>query len=88
MYIRVLSRLTFVTCGKSPCHWANTGRVYEKVDFGVRVWSRPAGERFAWPACRPDLNPIGQLWDQLGRAVRTRVTIATLGRISVRLWYM
>ena len=53
------------------------GRVYEKVDGRVRVWSRP-GERFACPACSPGLNPIGQLWDQLGRAVRTRVTIATM----------
>ena len=43
----------------------------------VRVWSRP-GERFAWSACSPGLNPIGQSWDQLGRAVRTRVTIATM----------
>ena len=24
------------------------------------LWSRP-GERFAWPACSPGLNPIGQL---------------------------
>ena len=51
--------------------------VYEQVDGRVRVGSRP-GERFAWPACSPGLNPIGQLWDQLGRAVRTRVTIATM----------
>ena len=48
-----------------------------KVDGRVRVWSRP-GERFAWPACSPGLNPIGQLWDQLSRVVRIRVTIATM----------
>ena len=58
----------------------------------VRVWSRPVGERFAWPACSPGLNPIGQLWDQLGRAVRTRVTITTIAtmqdlrQIVVDLW--
>ena len=51
--------------------------IYKKVDGRVCVWSRP-GERFAWPACSPGLNPIGQLWDQLGRAVRIRVTIATM----------
>ena len=33
-------------------------RVYEQVDGRVRVGSRP-GERFAWPACSPGLNPIG-----------------------------
>ena len=55
-----------VALGKSG---ANTGRAFEKVDGRVCVWSRP-GERFAWPACRTGLNPIGQLWDQLGRAVR------------------
>ena len=45
--------------------------ITKKVDGRVRVWSRP-GERFACSACSPGLNPIGQLWDQLGRAVRTR----------------
>ena len=30
------------------------------VKFVSGVESRP-GERFAWPACSPDLNPIGQL---------------------------
>ena len=49
------------------------------VEFvsGVEQGQLPR-ERFAWPACSPGLNPIGQLWDQLGRAVRTRVTIATM----------
>ena len=31
-------------------------------------------ERMEWPAKSPDLNPIEYLWDQLGRAVRARVT--------------
>lgn len=34
-------------------------------------------QRIEWPACSPDLNPIEHLWDQLGRAVRSRVTDAT-----------
>ena len=36
-------------------------------------------DRMKWPAqdsC-PDLNPIENLWDQLGRAVRARVTNTT-----------
>ena len=46
-------------------------------------------QRMLWPACSPDLNPIEQLWDQLGRAVRTRPTIATmhdLRQIVVEEW--
>ena len=34
-------------------------------------------ERMERPASSPDLNPIGQLWDQLGLAVRPRVTNTT-----------
>lgn len=34
-------------------------------------------ERMEWPASSPDLNPIEHLWDQLGRAVRARVTNTT-----------
>ena len=80
-----MPRLSLVD--KARVVWANTCRVYEKVDGRVCVWSRP-GEGFAWPACSPGLNPIGQLWD-LGRAVRTRVTIATmhdLRQIVVNGW--
>lgn len=47
-------------------------------------------ERMEWPANSPDLNPIEQLWDQLGRAVRTRVTnettLADLRQILVEEW--
>ena len=35
-------------------------------------------ERMEWPAVSPDLNPIEYFWDQLGRAVRIRVTNATM----------
>ena len=34
-------------------------------------------EKMEWPASSPDLNPIENLWDQLGRAVRARVTNTT-----------
>ena len=34
-------------------------------------------ERMEWLASSPDLNPIEHLWDQLGRAVRARVTNTT-----------
>ena len=76
----IITMIHTVTC--HVCHlWIKpvslAARVYEQVDGRVRVGSRP-GECFAWPACSPGLNPIGQLWDQLGRAVRTRVTIATM----------
>ena len=47
-------------------------------------------ERMEWPAVSPDLNPIEYLWDQLGRAVRVRVTNATmladLRQILVEEW--
>ena len=47
-------------------------------------------ERMQWPAVSPDLNPIEHLWDQLGRAVRARVTEATtladLRRFLVEEW--
>ena len=45
-----------------------------------------AGERFAWPACSAGLNPIGQLWDHLGRAVRTRATMEDIRQIVVDEW--
>uniref|UniRef100_A0A8C5FTC3 Tc1-like transposase DDE domain-containing protein n=1 Tax=Gadus morhua TaxID=8049 RepID=A0A8C5FTC3_GADMO len=34
-------------------------------------------ERMEWPASSSDLNPIENLWDQPGRAVRARVTNTT-----------
>jgi len=47
-------------------------------------------ERMQWPAVSPDLNPIENLWDQLGRAARKRVTSATtlaqLRQILVQEW--
>ena len=43
-----------------------------------------------WPAVSPDLNPIQHLWDQLGRAVRLRVsnrtTLADLQHILIEEW--
>ena len=46
--------------------------------------------RMEWPANSPDLNPIEHLWDQLGRAVRARVTdqttLAELRQILVEEW--
>ncbi|KAJ8381891.1 hypothetical protein SKAU_G00026690 [Synaphobranchus kaupii] len=47
-------------------------------------------ERMEWPAVSPDLNPIEHLWDQLGHAVRARVTnttmLADLRQILVEEW--
>ncbi|CAH1267810.1 TAZ [Branchiostoma lanceolatum] len=47
-------------------------------------------ERMEWPSKSADLNPIEHLWDQLGRAVRARVTertmLADLGRLLVEEW--
>ena len=47
-------------------------------------------ERMGWPASSPDLNPIEHLWDQLGRAVRARVTntttLADLRQMLVEEW--
>ena len=43
-----------------------------------------------WPANSPDLNPIEHLWDELGRAVRRRVTdqttLADLRELLVEEW--
>uniref|UniRef100_A0A3B4H5V0 Tc1-like transposase DDE domain-containing protein n=1 Tax=Pundamilia nyererei TaxID=303518 RepID=A0A3B4H5V0_9CICH len=47
-------------------------------------------ERMEWPVCSADLNPTEHLWDQLGRAVLTRVTNATtladLQQLLVEEW--
>ena len=47
-------------------------------------------ERMEWPTSSPDLNPIEHLWDQLGRAVRARVTntttLADLRQMLVEEW--
>ena len=47
-------------------------------------------ERMEWPASSTDLNPIEHLWDQLGRAVRARVTnittLADLRQMLVEEW--
>uniref|UniRef100_A0A3Q3ACV6 Tc1-like transposase DDE domain-containing protein n=1 Tax=Kryptolebias marmoratus TaxID=37003 RepID=A0A3Q3ACV6_KRYMA len=49
-----------------------------------------AVERMEWPPCSPKLNPIEHLWDQLGRAVCSRVTNATtlavLQQLLVEEW--
>uniref|UniRef100_A0A4W6FSW7 Tc1-like transposase DDE domain-containing protein n=1 Tax=Lates calcarifer TaxID=8187 RepID=A0A4W6FSW7_LATCA len=43
-----------------------------------------------WPASNPDLNPIEHMWDQLGQAVRVRVsnttTLADLRQMLVEEW--
>ena len=48
--------------------------------------------RVDWPACSPDLNPIEHAWDQLGRAVQTRLnmdsTRADLRRFLLEEWDM
>uniref|UniRef100_A0A3B3QEN2 Tc1-like transposase DDE domain-containing protein n=1 Tax=Paramormyrops kingsleyae TaxID=1676925 RepID=A0A3B3QEN2_9TELE len=45
----------------------------------IRDYLQNSGvERMEWPACGPDLNPIEQLWDQLGRTVHARVTKTTI----------
>lgn len=47
-------------------------------------------DRMEWPANSPDLNPIEHLWDELGRAVRRRVTdqttLADLRELLVEEW--
>ena len=46
--------------------------------------------RMDWPACSPDLNPIEHAWDQLGRAVQTRLNVnstrADLRRFLLEEW--
>ena len=40
-----------------------------------------------WPASSPDLNPIENLWDQLGRArVTNTTTLADLRQMLVEEW--
>lgn len=47
-------------------------------------------ERIEWPTCSPELNPTEHLWDQLGRAVHSRVTnittLAVLRQTLVQEW--
>ena len=57
----IITMIHTVTChvslGKySPCHWANTGRVYEKVEFVSGVDQ----ENVLLAVCSPGLNPIGE----------------------------
>uniref|UniRef100_A0A3Q4AD89 Tc1-like transposase DDE domain-containing protein n=1 Tax=Mola mola TaxID=94237 RepID=A0A3Q4AD89_MOLML len=48
-----------------------------RVGF-IRDYLQDLGvERMEWPACSPELNPIEDLWDQLGHAVCVRVTNKT-----------
>ena len=46
--------------------------------------------RVDWPACSPDLNPIEHAWNQLGRAVQTRLNVdstrADLRRLLLEEW--
>ncbi len=47
-------------------------------------------ERMQWPAVSPDLTPIENLWDQLRRAARKRLTsettLAQLRQILIQEW--
>ena len=61
-----------------PGSWTRTGLQQEQIT------------RVDWPACSPDLNPIEHTWDQLGRAVQTRLNVdstrAELRRFLLEEW--
>ena len=38
-----------------------------------------------WPANSPDLNPTGQVWDELGRRVRRNHAIHTVNDLAAAL---
>jgi transposase len=43
-----------------------------------------------WPACSPDMNPIENVWDQLGQALKKRLipgsSLADVARILTEEW--